>query len=151
MRVIAIVNQKGGCGKTTTTVNLGGALAADGSRVLIIDLDPQAHATLALGIDPDELEQNLYEILVEYHDTNKPIDLISLTQVLMDRSQLDNVGGAAALADIYSFAPSTAHFEFYLDIIKGKTTLRLIIQACTESITRAYEDQEDIPGLLDEV
>ncbi len=65
MRTIAIVNQKGGCGKTTTTVNLGGALAADGFRVLVVDLDPQAHATLALGIDPDELDQNLYEILAE--------------------------------------------------------------------------------------
>lgn len=65
MRVIAIVNQKGGCGKTTSTVNLGGALAADGSRVLVVDIDPQAHATLALGLDPDELDQNLYEILVE--------------------------------------------------------------------------------------
>ena len=49
MRVIAIVNQKGGCGKTTTTVNLAGALAADGHRVLIVDMDPQAHATLAVG------------------------------------------------------------------------------------------------------
>ena len=65
MRVIAIVNQKGGCGKTTSTVNLGGALAADCSSVLVVDLDPQAHATLALGIDPEELDQNLYEILVE--------------------------------------------------------------------------------------
>jgi chromosome partitioning protein len=65
MRVIAIVNQKGGCGKTTTTVNLGGALEADGARVLVVDLDPQAHATLALGIDPDELDQNLYEVLAE--------------------------------------------------------------------------------------
>jgi chromosome partitioning protein len=65
MRIIAIVNQKGGCGKTTTTVNLGGALEADGFRVLIVDLDPQAHATLALGIDPDELDQNLYEVLAE--------------------------------------------------------------------------------------
>jgi chromosome partitioning protein len=65
MRTIAIVNQKGGCGKTTTTVNLGGALEADGARVLIVDLDPQAHATLALGVDPDELDQNLYEVLAE--------------------------------------------------------------------------------------
>ncbi len=65
MRVIAIVNQKGGCGKTTTTVNLAGALAADGNRVLIVDMDPQAHATLAMGLDPDELEMNLYEVLVE--------------------------------------------------------------------------------------
>ena len=65
MRTIAIVNQKGGCGKTTTTVNLGGALEADGHRVLIMDLDPQAHTTLALGIDPDELDQNLYEVMAE--------------------------------------------------------------------------------------
>jgi chromosome partitioning protein len=49
MHVLAFVNQKGGCGKTTTAVNLAGALAARGSRVLLVDLDPQAHATMALG------------------------------------------------------------------------------------------------------
>ena len=65
MRVIAIVNQKGGCGKTTTTVNLAGALARDGARVLVVDIDPQAHATLALGLDPDELCENLYDVLAE--------------------------------------------------------------------------------------
>ncbi|HXV37183.1 MAG TPA: AAA family ATPase [Myxococcota bacterium] len=65
MRVIAIVNQKGGCGKTTTTVNLAAALAADGARVLVVDIDPQAHATLALGIDPEKVDENLYEVLAE--------------------------------------------------------------------------------------
>ena len=65
MRVIAIVNQKGGCGKTTSSVNLAGCLAADGFRVLLVDIDPQSHATLALGVDPDELEENLYEVLAE--------------------------------------------------------------------------------------
>ena len=65
MRVIAIVNQKGGCGKTTTAVNLAGSLAEDGARILLVDLDPQAHATLGLGIDPDELDENLYEVLAE--------------------------------------------------------------------------------------
>jgi len=65
MRTIAIVNQKGGCGKTTTTVNLAGCLATAGDRVLLVDLDPQAHSTLALGIEPDTLSENLYEVLVE--------------------------------------------------------------------------------------
>jgi len=71
MRVIAIVNQKGGCGKTTSTVNLAGALAADGNRVLIVDMDPQAHATLAMGLEPDELEMNLYEVLVDPSGANR--------------------------------------------------------------------------------
>ncbi len=65
MRTIAIVNQKGGCGKTTTTVNLAGALVAEGNRVLVVDMDPQGHASLALGIDPEDLDENLYEVLVE--------------------------------------------------------------------------------------
>ncbi len=65
MRVIAIVNQKGGCGKTTTTVNLAGCLADEGASVLVADLDPQAHATLALGVDPESLDENLYEVLAD--------------------------------------------------------------------------------------
>lgn len=64
-RVISIVNQKGGCGKTTTAVNLAGALAEQGARVLVVDMDPQGHATLALGLDPDELSENLYEVLTD--------------------------------------------------------------------------------------
>ncbi len=76
MRVIGIVNQKGGCGKTTTAVNLAGCLAADGFRVLVIDIDPQAHATLALGLDPDELDENLYEVLAEPGGGDRLQDII---------------------------------------------------------------------------
>ncbi len=68
MRAIAIVNQKGGCGKTTTTVNLAACLADEGASVLVADLDPQAHATLALGIDPEAVDENLYEVLAEPED-----------------------------------------------------------------------------------
>jgi chromosome partitioning protein len=81
MRIIAIVNQKGGCGKTTTTVNLAGALAADGSRVLIVDIDPQAHATLAFGVDPDALDENLYEVLAELESGSQ------LEQVIINVSE----------------------------------------------------------------
>lgn len=69
MRTIAVMNQKGGCGKTTTVVSLSGCLAVEGHRVLVIDMDPQGHATLGLGIDAEELDQNLYEVLSEPPET----------------------------------------------------------------------------------
>lgn len=56
MRIIAVINQKGGVGKTTTSVNLAAGLARRGHRTLLVDLDPQAHATLGLGLDPDTLD-----------------------------------------------------------------------------------------------
>ena len=64
-RIIALMNQKGGVGKTTTTVNLAAALAKQGYRTLLVDLDPQAHATLHLGIDPAALDGSIYDVLHE--------------------------------------------------------------------------------------
>jgi chromosome partitioning protein len=64
MRRIAIINQKGGVGKTTTAVNLGAALARCGQRVCLVDLDPQAHATTHLGIEPDGELPSVYDMLV---------------------------------------------------------------------------------------
>ena len=64
MRRIAVLNQKGGVGKTTTAVNLAAALARTGSRVAVIDLDPQAHATTHLGVEPDGTAPSIYDVLV---------------------------------------------------------------------------------------
>ncbi len=69
MRRIAVINQKGGVGKTTTTVNLAAALAAAGRRVCVLDLDPQAHATTHLGVEPDGTSPSVYDVLV----SNKPL------------------------------------------------------------------------------
>lgn len=64
MRRIAIINQKGGVGKTTTAVNLAAALARQGQRVLVLDLDPQAHATTHLGVEPDGKHGSMYDALI---------------------------------------------------------------------------------------
>ena len=69
MRRIAVINQKGGVGKTTTTVNLAAALAAAGHRVCVLDLDPQAHATTHLGVEPDGQSPSVYDVLV----ANRPL------------------------------------------------------------------------------
>ena len=64
-RIVAVCNQKGGVGKTTTTINLGAALAEQGRRVLLVDFDPQGALSVGLGIQPHELESTVYNLLME--------------------------------------------------------------------------------------
>jgi chromosome partitioning protein len=74
-RVIALVNQKGGCAKTTTAVNLAACLAVTGRRTLVIDLDPQANATVSLGVDPAGLARTVYHVLVGSDDEGGDVTL----------------------------------------------------------------------------
>lgn len=64
MRTIAVINQKGGCGKTTVSINLSAALAAKGYRTLLVDMDPQNHCAVGLAVPEDQIEQSIYDVLI---------------------------------------------------------------------------------------
>jgi len=78
MTVIASANQKGGCGKTTTAINLSSSLSLKGKRVLLIDFDPQAHATMGLNITPSDLEKTIYDVI-----TPKENEFLGIEDILV--------------------------------------------------------------------
>ena len=95
--------------------------------------------------------QTIYTVLVELWNAGQAIDLITFTQVLRDRNLLESVGGAAFVTSLFTFVPTAANVQYYIDIVRDKYILRSIIAAATESIRRAYEEQDEVGNLLDEV
>ena len=95
--------------------------------------------------------QKIFELLVEMRNSGRPIDLIAITQTLEDRRMLDEVGGAGAVTELFTFVPTAANADYYREIIKEKFLLRQMISTCTEYVARAHEEQGDVKVLLDEV
>ena len=95
--------------------------------------------------------QTIYTVLVELWNAGQAIDLITFTQVLRDRNLLESLGGASFVTGLFTFVPTAANVQYYLDIVRDKYILREIIAAATESVRRAYEEQDEVNNLLDEV
>ena len=96
-RVYALANQKGGVAKTTSTVNLGAALAERGRRVLLVDLDPQSNLTMSQGFDPEKIESSMFDVLVH----KVPIaDVIRQAEVAIAVSSIELAGAELALASM---------------------------------------------------
>ncbi len=83
MKTIAIVNQKGGCGKTTVSINLASSLAELGQRVLLVDMDPQSHCAVGLAVPEEQIEQSIYDVLIS-RTRNEPV---KLTEILWQISE----------------------------------------------------------------
>jgi len=98
-RIIALMNQKGGVGKTTTTVSVGAALARAHQRVLMVDLDPQAHLTLSLGFEPSELEKSIYHLLAERETTASEVVIQASDNLGLLPAEVNLAGVEGELAD----------------------------------------------------
>jgi chromosome partitioning protein len=102
MRTVAIVNQKGGCGKTTVSINLASALAEAGQKVLLVDMDSQSHCAVGLAVPEQQIEQSIYDVLIST-SRNEPI---KLTEILWQIS--DNLELAPASIDLSAFEQQMA-------------------------------------------
>ena len=102
MRIIAVVNQKGGCGKTTVSINLASAFAGVGRRTLLVDMDPQSHCAVGLAVPEEQIEQSIYDVLIS-KSRNEPIKLTEILWQISDRLEL-----APASIDLSAFEQQMA-------------------------------------------
>ena len=126
MTTIALINQKGGVGKTTSTINLGAGLAMLGKSVLLVDLDPQAHLTYGLGIEAHELDCTVYEVLRGE---------VTAQEAILKRDQLEVLPSSLSLSAAEMELSGTAGREFLLkEALEGLPPRDFVLLDCPPSL-----------------
>ena len=136
MRTIAVVNQKGGCGKTTVAINLASALAEANQRTLLVDMDPQSHCAVGLAVPEEQIEQSIYDVLIS-KSRNEPIKLTEILWQIGNRLEL-----APASIDLSAFEQQMA------GIADRECCLKTILTEVKNEYDYAIVDCPPAVGLL---
>ncbi len=136
MRTVAVVNQKGGCGKTTVAINLASALAELGKKVLLVDMDPQSHCAVGLAVPEEQIEQSIYDVLIS-RSRNEPL---RLTEILWQIGE--NLELAPASIDLSAFE------QQMVGIADRELCLKNVLDDVTEEYDFAVVDCPPAVGLL---
>jgi len=123
MRTIAIINQKGGCGKTTTAINLSACLARLGHKTLLIDMDPQGHCAIGLAVPEEQIERSIYDVLIEECD-GKPA---RMSEVVWQ------------IATDFDLAPSNLRLAAFEQVFAGRDGRERRLQLAVEQVRGSYE------------
>lgn len=141
----------------------------DSHRPLPASLDAEMGVLSSILLSPREIMQaviakgvtehsfhhpahsTIFSVLLDLDSKAKPIDLLTVTQILADRNLLEQIGGPAVLANLQTFLPTAANAEYYIDIVIEKSLLRQMISVCNTSAVRCYEEQGDVKALIDDV
>ena len=126
-RTIAVANQKGGVGKTTTTINLAAALGTRGKKVLVVDTDPQGNTTSGFGIDKNNLENTIYELMLEEISTDECIlkDVVENVDIIPS-----NVNLAAVEVELMDKNNKEFILKNEIDWIKDRYDFIMIMCSC---------------------
>ncbi len=123
MRTIAIVNQKGGCGKTTVSINLASALAGLGHRTLLVDMDPQSHCAVGLAVPEEQIEQSIYDVLI----SNGRGELLRLSEVMWQ------------ISDGFELAPASIDLAAFEQQMSGIAERENCLMAVLEQVKADYD------------
>ncbi|MGA1980481.1 MAG: AAA family ATPase [Sedimentisphaerales bacterium] len=136
MRTIAVVNQKGGCGKTTVSINLASALAELGHRTLLVDMDPQSHCAVGLAVPEEQIEQSIYDVLIST-SRSEPIRLAEILWQISDKLEL-----APASIDLSAFEQQMA------GIAERESCLKNVLREMKDEYDYVIVDCPPAVGLL---